>query len=721
MTRRGHRRSPLVVGRVVAVGLIAAALLLLPVVPVLPGSLGGGFGGGLARRADAQSTGGEPRLALVEQSSWVAPTGAFTLRFRPENIPPTATVTVQVRTEVDGRIRFERSIAGEGLGAALRPGPAPITLAASVPLADGSHVVTIPVSRAAPAPAGGVVLAGPGVYPVTATVTDADGRELTRLVTHLVRLPTADTLGPSLAVGPVVPLDGRVVPDQEDTTVVDPTTLARVTGLVRTLASWPTVPLAVDPTPALLRALADDPLGATGVATLAAHLGGRQVLASPYVGLDTGAWVASGLGPELDIQLAAGATTTAQTLGGAPDGRVGVADPTLTPDALATLRRLGLDRVLVPTDQLGPLPGDQPDVTFTRAFDVTDGDGQTLRAITADQTLTAHLRNDDPVLGAHLVLADLAILYGDEPGVARGVGLDVGPDVDPVSLGILLSAFTERIPPGSDARPVVSPVTLDDLFRVTDRATVESRGRETTVVRTYRSPPPGDLGAYPSLLRATRTRVDGYRSLTSPVPGAAEPMERDLLLSGAADLDAGGRAAVLGGIDARIDAATAEVVAPLQQFVTLTSRAGKIPLNLENRLPYPVRVNVVLTSAKLEFPDGEVIDVVLDAATTTRLDVAVTTRASGAFPLEVAVQSPDGVLALTSTRFTVRSTAVSGVGLLLSVGAGLFLLVWWGRHFRKVRRARRLVATEPDPETRPGVGPAPDPGGRGGYAPPTSD
>jgi hypothetical protein len=38
----------------------------------------------------------------------------------------------------------------------------------------------------------------------------------------------------------------------------------------------------------------------------------------------------------------------------------------------------------------------------------------------------------------------------------------------------------------------------------------------------------------------------------------------------------------------------------------------------------------------------------------------------------------------------VRSTAISGVGPALSIGAGLFLLVGWGNHLRG-RRSRRLV------------------------------
>jgi hypothetical protein len=134
---------------------------------------------------------------------------------------------------------------------------------------------------------------------------------------------------------------------------------------------------------------------------------------------------------------------------------------------------------------------------------------------------------------------------------------------------------------------------------------------------------------------------------------------------------------------------------------------------------------VLLDSPKLEFPQGDVIEEVLPAASTTRLDVEVTTRASGAFPLQVAVQSPDGSLSITSTRFTVRSTAISGVGLMISIGAGLFLAVWWARHFRKVRRARRLVSSD-HPVMGGGRGataavPAEGPEGRVGYAPADTD
>jgi len=78
----------------------------------------------------------------------------------------------------------------------------------------------------------------------------------------------------------------------------------------------------------------------------------------------------------------------------------------------------------------------------------------------------------------------------------------------------------------------------------------------------------------------------------------------------------------------------------------------------------------------------------------------VESKASGAFPVDVAVQSPDGSLVVGTARYTVRSTAISGVGLLLSIGAGAFLLLWWARHWRGIRRARRLVSAA-HPSMRP--------------------
>ena len=112
-----------------------------------------------------------------------------------------------------------------------------------------------------------------------------------------------------------------------------------------------------------------------------------------------------------------------------------------------------------------------------------------------------------------------------------------------------------------------------------------------------------------------------------------------------------------------------------------------------------------LRSQKLEFPDGDTIELEL-VEESTRIDIRVRSRATGAFPLLIDVRTPDGQRSLSTSRYTVRSTAVSGAGLLLSVGAGVFLTVWWARHWRRTRRSKKLVAANGHPSAehvaRPG-------------------
>jgi hypothetical protein len=57
--------------------------------------------------------------------------------------------------------------------------------------------------------------------------------------------------------------------------------------------------------------------------------------------------------------------------------------------------------------------------------------------------------------------------------------------------------------------------------------------------------------------------------------------------------------------------------------------------------------------------------------------------------LEIVVTSPDGTLVVNSSELTIRCTVVSGVGAVLTAGAGIFLLVWWGNDLRRSRRGRR--------------------------------
>jgi hypothetical protein len=685
--------------------LLGVALLLGTLVPATVATAQG-TSGQAQGEGDGVGQGGA-LISLVAQTQWVPPNGEMVLRFATSNIPGTATISVRVHPMVRSRTQFDDAADGRNLGTALTGGPAAFERAAAPLAGDGASVqLAIPVARTGPAPAGGVVLNFPGVYPVSITATEG-GRELAELVTYLVRIPTTDTPGDSLRVGVVVPLDGHLELDEGQPTPdvgqgsddqgddgepagleLASTEPARST--VATVNGYPTLPLTIDAVPAAVEAWADsDPSAAAALRTLGAAAS-HQVLANPYVRVDTGAWVANGLIPQLDRQMTAGATVLTEVLGGAgPAGRTAVLDPTTTPAALAYLHGLGVDRAVVPSDQLDE-PTDSG--TFLQLFELDDGAGGTVQGAVADVDLAARLVDTgDPVLDAQRTLAELAVLYREQEQVERGLALVVPPETAPQTLSLLFTALAR--PAVGDGRAVVEPVTLDTLFDETSVATT-SGPRRPVMKLDYEAPAPGSLGAYPSQLRAAERQVDGFRSLAAPSPEQVVPFDQAVLASGAIELDTSGRSAILDWTTDSIDEAAAAVVALPQDYVTLTSQSGQIPLNLENRLPYPVRVQVVARSAKLDFPQGNVQDLELPAAEPYPHEIAVTTRASGAFPIDVTVQSPDGTLQLASSRFTVRSTAISGVGLVLSIGAGAFLLLWWGRHFRKTRRARRLVAND---------------------------
>jgi hypothetical protein len=214
------------------------------------------------------------------------------------------------------------------------------------------------------------------------------------------------------------------------------------------------------------------------------------------------------------------------------------------------------------------------------------------------------------------------------------------------------------------------------------------------LIRGFAPQPTPPLGDYPVLLAETQEKVAGYRSMI-PADPLAEPidsLQALQLVSGAAGLTATERIAYLDAVSSQVDAQV-DAIHVDQQAVTLTDRAGIIPLSVRNDLDRAVTIRVVVESEKLELPDGNELVAVVEPGITT-LEVQVEARASGAFPVDVRVTSPDGILVLSDGRVTVRSTAVSGLGVILSVLAALFLLLWWARHFRSVRRANRLVSTK---------------------------
>lgn len=127
------------------------------------------------------------------------------------------------------------------------------------------------------------------------------------------------------------------------------------------------------------------------------------------------------------------------------------------------------------------------------------------------------------------------------------------------------------------------------------------------------------------------------------------------------------------------------------QRLTLSGRDAVVPVTLVNEGEQPAEVLVRFSSDKLDFPGGDEFVLALEPGLNS-LDVEVSSRTTGDSSLVVRVFTADGTTELDRTRLTVRSTALSGVGIAIAIVALVVVLVWWLRHRRDLARDRRLVS-----------------------------
>jgi hypothetical protein len=654
----GGRRSVSRRARLVAAPLAVLAALMLALAVPPP--------------ASAQPA---PGIELVGQTTWVHRGERFDVRAQLTGAPADAAVRLVVHRAPGSRRDFRRTLEGE-LGGVLSPGTRqPI---AELPAGPGGTVTAGFVAGP-----GGVGLPGRGVYPVEVQLVAADGSVLSSFVTYLTYLTPTDEF-PPLSVAVVVDVASPLALQPDGTVVLADDALARTQERTDLLADTTGVPLTVAPSPETVEALAlDGPQGVAQVAALGSDAAARPVLARPYVDIDLSALQRAGLIGEASAQAAGGANIIRSRLATEPVGGVWLWGPTLGSEAARLAVRLGLDRALVPPSVIDDGADEQPAVPTSP---VRLGQGGPL-AMVSDPELAGHFTDGSGVLGAHRFVAELTIEWLEAPATPRAVVVHLPPDadLDPASAAVAVNALTD----GQAVQAVPLQQVFDTVPPGDGPATVTLAAHEVTA----------DLRPIAGSLGSAHERVDGLGGLVGD-PALASSLQQSLLVSTGTDTPDQQRPAYIDRVNNALSTVSGAVTLPDQFRITLTSRSSTIPIALSNLSNQNLQVQVVLDSDQLEFPDGTVIPTTLEPGT-TRLEVPVRVRTSGAFTLDVTVTSPDGSIVLDTSTFDVRSTAISGVGLALSIGAGLFLLVWWGRHWRKARRSRHLMPASAHPPEPP--------------------
>lgn len=588
---------------------------------------------------------------------------------------------------------------------------APIDLAAvaprdRTPVPGGARVrLQLPVTTATsivPVAADGVDEAlelpgcgGPacdGVYPLTITLTEVGGDvTLGSLTTHLVyvaspagsrRLEVAlvTPVGASGAVSTSVRLSHAGL--QRTDGLLD--ALRRSPELPSDLAVFPSwlVELEADHTPAarrtleLLRRVLSPPSN-LGVAEL------------PFAPVELSSLERAGLAGQIVLQLERGRTALQSLLPDATTASalVDFSDPGNA--AVTVLARHGVDDLVVPATSLTPIDN----VTTDSAPFRLEGAEASLTAasaegLEADQALSSELSTGtDPVLDANRALADLAQIFFEVPFATEprviAIVLPERDTVNPVALETFLD--------GIEASPVLAAVSLSQAFASVAPGGGCAPGTFgcSPAARSLQTPHPGP-GATLTRHALARSEVDlaALRSVEPSARASLTELGDAILDAEAASISESTRQGMLAQLPSALAMLRSSLSIASTEPVTLTTAKSRLPVTVVSRSPTPVDVLVRLSSPELSFPQGSSFQLHLDGHAVTR-SVSVVARVTGDFTLTIAVSTPSEHLALLHTQLSVRSTAISGVALGLSLGALALLSLWWVRSWRH----RRVVAS----------------------------
>lgn len=640
----------------------------------LVATLGVGSLLGLVAPASAQDvppSTSPPRLSLVDQSLVVEPDGTFGVLVAVDDAPAATDLAIDI---------YDRTEPGEVVGVEPAEGPQATFDLVALPEADGGArrtsgfaIELFAPGQENPDPAWGYEIDEPGVYPVRVRLWDADGNVLAVMMTAIVRLPEA---GQEVQPTQVALLaDGRRDPpgDPEARAAgeqADPNLVEELGPVLDALDARPSLPATWALTPDAIARLAADESATEDLRRLRSAVASedRTVLDSAYVDVDPTALVDAGLDDELSSQRDLGRGTLTELLEQPLTG-TWLLGHRVDEDTLEALRTRGIFRTLLPGDAIGEGRG----VLDPAA--IAAGDGEVRAAATSELYVAGAAADDDPVLAAHRLLARLAAAGTGRDQPAQVV-VDLDPDrAEPEVLALVLDALVVTT-------PFYEPTTVDEALE-----------SPATAVAVPAVPDLPSLGRFPAELRRSRRDLASYTSMVGARPELTGGYDRTLAVSAADGLDLAERRRDATSVSDALAAPFSTISIPETDKVTLGARDATFPLPIESSLDEPAQVVIELESSdRLEFPNDR-IEATLDEERQV-VQIRVRTRASGDTPVRVTVRTPDDGVILAEGRYVIRSTAVSSVGIFLTVGAAAFLALWWGRHGVRARRARREAAAD---------------------------
>ena len=533
-----------------------------------------------------------------------------------------------------------------------------------------------------------------GLYPVSIGLQE-DKSVTSQIVTFVERLPQ-DVTSPlpreNLQIALAGTLNSSVSLQPDGTTVVSDETRSIVTDTISALEALPNTPISLSIRPELIDALnnsSDEDIALLSRLQASTSL---QLLPSTYVDVHPDELVAQQRSDVFTTQLRLGEDVLAAGLPGKSVNRdAWLQTTTLLSEGAQLLRNLGIrTAVLLADSQKTTANGISLFAEPTRLVELKLSNSDRMVAAFADIHLSEAITRGsrEPVGGAYLVaqqiLAELKTARSeiiDREETMFGRGLILATDSGELPSLALITALVSTVA----SQPDMGFVALDDLLgtmtvSVMDGLPISFELPVADVPKTQADTSLSEFAA----------RVNGFSTMLPDGDERPKLWRRIVNILPASDLTPSQANAYIYAVDTELAAIGGSIVTPSTTTFTLGGRDSSIRLSLRNDNQTDLLVRVNLTSSKLTLPTDDQV-VTLPAGTTTLVEIPVTAKSNGRFPVTLQLFTPLGDITVGSpAKFSARVNALAGLGQLFTGIALLLLLSWWIHHLRREHQRRQF-------------------------------
>ena len=530
-------------------------------------------------------------------------------------------------------------------------------------------------------PTNNSVFSEPGtVRPLIVKSYTSDQKNSETLVFPLIHLPKTEKLN-TISLAFIFQINAKPPLQHDGTYIIDREAITQITNLVETLKNNPEIKITISLPPATLSSLSQsknpkDELLLLDIKNLAETQ--LHIISSPFVTSDPEAWRLIDRFETYNDLLNRGDRQLTNQLQIEPDRSFSFVANSAVIETLDALNKVGIKTFITEFSHIDPTPENKIDPFISLQGD----NGKVFKVFILDDTINFYLNKlENKNSDMQFLLGDLSLIAMDENKKEKNLIVKIPNDLS----GNLLNQFLTTL----QNFPKINIKALPNLV---DHAEKNQKVDKTKYVLWNKSPQ--DISTRAPNQNLAKAAIRAYSEVIGkPHPNTSFLYEL-LDTTSASELNENDTSKYFTTIYEEIVKVIDGFTSPENQNVRLTSRKAELPFTLQNNLNHDANVVLILQSdGRISFPAGQTLEVKLNPGT-NKIKIPVSSRASGDSQIRIGVRSPDKehLLQLDSNSLLIRTTRLSGVGILLFVSAVFFLAFWWlrSRRLRSIYRQEEI-------------------------------